>query len=316
MKKKAGEPKAYLRQKRAKDFAFALLRGVILAGLSLVILTPLLFMISYAFRARADMNDPTVMWIPKHLTLDVMRETIHAMHLDSIPNNPLLNTIFITTLCAAGQVFSCALAGYGFARFEFAGRSVLFGIVILMILVPAQVISIPLSMTMRNFLFGAVNLLDSPLALILPAMTANGLRAGLMIYLFRQFFKALPTELEDAAACDGAGAARTFFSVMLPNAKAVWLTVLLFSIVFYWNDFYLSGVFFSSTRTLPLELVNLPTSIASEIYHSPGVSIAPREQIVWLEAGCLLAVAPMLILYAALRGRFTEGIAQSGLAEG
>ena len=214
------------------------------------------------------------------------------------------------------QVFSCALTGYGFARFRFKGSRLLFGIVIMMILVPPQVISLPLYTQFRYFgikgLF-SLNLIDSRLTMYLPALTANGIRAGLMIYIFRQFFRGMPRELEDAAYIDGCGPFRTFLSVMLPNASAALLTVFLFSVVWYWNDYYVSSTFFTDTKTIALMLTNLDNELKMNLFNDPTVQISPRDQIVWKEAGCLLSIAPVLIMYVFLQKHFTEGIERSGI---
>ena len=306
---------AYLRRKMIFEKCWPVFRFLILFGLGFVILTPLMFMLSYAFRDSKDMNDPTVMWIPRNFTLTVMKQTIDAMGLTNgfFDNNPLVNTLFLNIGCSICQVITCALTGYGFARFKFKGRNLLFGIVVLMIVVPTQIISIPLYMTFKNFMFGTINLIDSMWAMYLPAMTANGIRAGLMIFIFRQFFRGLPKELEDAAYLDGCGPFKTFLKVMVPNAGSSFLTVFLFSIVWYWNDYYVSSAFFTNTKTIALVLKNLDTTLNLAIFNNANAQVSVREKIVWLEAGCLISITPMLILYACLQKHFTEGIERSGL---
>lgn len=306
----------YLRRKRLLELCWPIFRFLILFGLGFVILTPLLFMLSYGFRSNIDMNDPTIIWIPRHFTLKVMKQTIDAMGLTHSPanrGNPLFNTVFINLGCSLFQVAACALTGYGFARFRFKGRNLLFGIVILMILVPTQIISIPLYMTFRNFLFGTVNLIDNPLVMFLPAMTANGIRSGLMIFIFRQFFRGLPKELEDAAYLDGCGPLGTFLRVMIPNAGSSLLTVFLFSIVWYWNDYYVASVFFTNTKTIAMVLQNLDATLNVAIFNNANANVSAREKIVWLEAGCLISITPMLVMYGCLQKHFTEGIERSGL---
>ena len=306
------EQLSYLKRKKLTDAVWPVFRTLILAGLCFVILYPLLFMISCAFRERSDMSDPTVMWIPRHYTLDVIRETMDAMDF----RRTLFNTLVLNVGCSLVQVISCAVTGYGFARFRFKGKKIFFAIVIMMILVPTQVISLPLYTQFRYFgikgLF-SVNLIDSRLTMYLPALTANGIRAGLMILIFRQFFKGLPREIEDAAYTDGCGPFRTFVRVMAPNAAPAFLTVFLFSVVWYWNDYYVSNTFFTNTKTMALMLTNLDNELKIRLFNDPTVQISPREQIVWKEAGCLLSIAPILLMYVFLQKYFTEGIERSGL---
>lgn len=300
-----------VRRRKAADAVWRVFRFVILTGLGFVILYPLIYMVSCAFRQRIDMNDPTVLWIPRHPTLDIIRETMDAMDIW----NTLKNTLLLNIGCSLVQVLSCAVTGYGFARFSFKGKKFLFGIVIMMILVPTQVIALPLYMQFRFFGFGkfSINLIDSFATMYLPAITANGISSGLMILLFRQFFRGLPRELEDAAYIDGCGPFMTFVRVMAPNAASAFLTVFLFSVVWYWNDYYVSATFFTNTRTIALMLQNLDTELKIRLFNSATVEISPREQIVWKEAGCLLSITPMLVMYAFLQKHFTEGIERSGI---
>lgn len=305
------ETASQIRRRRLSERVWKIFRFVILAGLGFVILYPLIYMVSCAFRERIDMNDPTVMWIPRHFTLDIIRETMDAMDIWTT----LRNTLVMNIGCSLVQVLSCAVTGYGFARFRFRGKKILFGIVIMMILVPAQIIALPLYNQFRSFGIGSlsVNLIDTMATMYLPALTANGISSGLMILLFRQFFRGLPRELEDAAYIDGCGPFMTFVRVMAPNAASAFLTVFLFSVVWYWNDYYVSATFFTNTKTIALMLQNLDTELKIRLFNSAAVEISPREQIVWKEAGCLLSIAPVLLMYVFLQKHFTEGIERSGL---
>ena len=237
------------RKKRLREIIWPFFRFFILFGLGFVILYPLIYMLSCAFREGSDMTDPTVMWITRHYTLDIIRETINAMDF----GNTLLNTLKLNIGCSVVQVISCAITGYGFARFKFRGKGIMFGIVIMMILVPTQIISLPLYTQFRCFgikgIF-SINLIDSMACMYLPAATGNGIRSGLMILIFRQFFRGMPKELEDAAYLDGCSPFGTFLRVMMPNALSSLLTVFLFSVVFYWNDYYVSSTFFTNNKTV------------------------------------------------------------------
>ena len=302
----------YLRRKGIADRAVPIFRAFILIGLGFVIMYPLIYMVSCAFRERRDMSDPTVMWIPRHFTFDIIRETIDAMDFW----HTLGTTLVLNIGCSVVQVLSCAVTGYGFARFNFRGKKLLFGIVILMILVPTQIISLPLYSQFRYFgIKGllSVNLIDTKLTMYLPALTANGIRSGLMILIYRQFFRGLPKELEDAAYIDGCGAFMTFVRVMIPNAASSFLTVFLFSVVWYWNDYYVSSTFFVDTRTIALMLTNLESELNMRLFNKPNLNINPREQIVWKEAGCLICITPLLVMYTFMQKHFTEGIERSGI---
>lgn len=308
----------YLKRKQVFDTIWPIARAIIVFGLCFVILYPLIFMLSAAFRPRAEMNDPTILWIPKHYTMSNIKDVIRAMDFWKT----LKNTLVLNIGCSIVQVLACALTGYGFARFKFKGKSILFFIVIMMIIVPPQIILIPQYTFFRYFnplgIYHAItgnwiNFINTGVTMYAPAATANGIRAGLFIFLFRQSFRGLPKELEDAAYLDGCSPLNTFIKVMIPNAGATFLTVFLFSVVFYWNDYYVSTSFFTENRTLALMLKNLDANLANIIFGNSTVKPNVREIIVWMESGCLISIAPILILYICLQKNFTEGIARSGL---
>lgn len=312
------EEQRYLKRKRFTDAVWPVFRGVIVFGLCFIILYPLLFMITAAFRTSGDMNDPTIMWIPKHYTTLNMKQVIDAMNFWKT----LGNTLKLNIGCSIVQVLTCAVTGYGFARYNFKGKKILFFIVIMMIIVPPQIILIPQYTFFRYFdpfhlctlIFGEpYNFINKPFTLYFPACTANGLRAGLFIFLFRQSFMSLPKELEDAAALDGCSPLTTFVRVMVPNAGSMFLTVFLFSVVWYWNDYYVTTSFFNQNQTLALMLKNLDSNIKILIFGDANVQISNREIIVWMESACLVSITPILVLYICLQKYFTEGIARSGL---
>jgi multiple sugar transport system permease protein len=308
----------YNRNKRIIGAVWPVFRFFILFGLGFVIMYPLMFMLSTAFRPNEQMNDPSIVWIPKSLTLSNLEQTWKVMDF----GNTVINTVILNVVSSLLQVITCSITGYGFARFKFKGRNVLFAIVLLMIIVPPQIITIPLYLQFAYFkLFGIIplyqangdplSLIDSGLTMYLPALFANGIKAGLFIYIFRQFFRGLPKELEDAAYLDGCGPFETYVKIMVPNAKTSFLTVFLFSIVWYWNDYYVSSSFFTQNSTVALMLKNLDSNLQQQLFDGQTVSV--RQIIVWLESGCLLSITPLLVMYIFLQRYFIEGVERSGL---
>ena len=306
----------YIFWRRVSGWVWPFFRFIIVFGLSFVILYPILYMISTSLRPQAEMNDPSVMWIPKTIRFENFIEIWDAIDYPST----LWSTIVLNIVSSVLQVGTCALTGYGFARFKFKGKNLLFGVVILQIIVPTQIILIPQYMQFRYFdLFGlfngllgdSISLVDTNWAMYIPALFCNGIRAGLFIYLFRQFFRGLPKELEDAAYLDGCGPFKTFISVMVPNAASSFLTVFIFSIVWYWNDYYVSSMYFTQGNTISLKIDSIANLISMHLY---GEIRNASEFIVWMEAGCLLAIAPIIVMYIFLQKYFTEGIAKAGLA--
>lgn len=316
MNKKAG---FNLKLHKVARFMWSVFRTMIFIGLGFILLYPVIYMLSIAFRPVEEVMDPGIVWIPKHLTLDNFKTTVKVMDYPVA----LFNTVTIGVFSAMMQVVSCAVAGYGFARFKFKERNMLFALVLFTILVPPQTITIPTYLQYKNFdvlgilgfigrLTGngiALNLLDSRLAFYLPSLLGMGIRSGLYIYVYRQFFRGMPKELEDAALIDGCGAFKTFTRVMLPNAKAVILTVFLFSIVWHWNDYYHAAMYLSSKLTIATSLANLRQSLKTQ-----GINIYdPFMLVTRMQMGSLLTILPLLILYTFTQKHFTESIERSGI---
>lgn len=307
----------YIFGRRISDRVWPIFRFLILFGLAFVIMQPMLYMISTAIRPQSEMSDPSVMWIPKTVTIGNIQDVWTAT------NYPALigNTLLVNIICSVLQVVTCSITGYGFARFKFKGKGFLFAIVIMQIIVPVQIILIPQFMQFRYFdifgIFNAItgsplNLTDSPWALYLQAFFCNGIRAGLFIFLFRQFFRGLPKELEDAAYLDGCGPFQTFVRIMVPNARTSFLTVFIFSVVWYWNDSYVSGMFYTKSNTVALAIQNLDNTMSAWLNGGTPQGTA-ADYLVWIEAGCLLSLIPILVMYIFLQKYFVEGLERSGI---
>lgn len=329
------EHTAYLRRKMIFSKVWPFFRFLILFGLCFVILYPLIYMFSTAFRPNVQMTDPSVIWLPKSLTFSNMLDVIGIM--DFGPT--LWNTVKLNLVCSLLSVVTCALTGYGLARFNFKGKGICFAVVIMQIIVPPQITVIPLYLQWAFFKgFGLVKVLagmgirsifgkdistdqvtgqvycsmiNVPIVMYAPAIFANGIKSGLFIFIFRQFFRGLPAELEDAAYLDGCGPFKTFIRIMVPNASSAFLTVFLFAIVWYWNDYYISSTFFNNNHTVALALQKLSDNLDNQLFN--GAQVGTRKKIVWLESGCLITIAPILIMYIFLQKYFTEGLARSGL---
>ena len=306
----------YIFMRRITEKVWPVFRFLILFGLGFVILYPLMYMVSTAIRPQEQMNDPSIMWIPKNVIFSNFVTVWEAINFPKV----LLQTILINVVCSLLQVVTCGITGYGFARFKFKGKGLMFGIVILQIIVPVQVVLIPLFMQFRFFdIFGiiklitgsSINLVSTPAALYMQAFFCNGIRAGVFILLFRQFFRGLPKELEDAAYLDGCGPVKTFVKVMVPNAKTSFLTVFIFSIVWYWNDSYVTSMFFNEPFTIAMEIENIGLTVMKFLTGDTNGSVS--DYLVYVEAGCLMSLLPILTMYIFLQKHFVEGVERSGL---
>ncbi|MDR1663533.1 MAG: carbohydrate ABC transporter permease, partial [Clostridiales bacterium] len=238
----------YYLKKTGLAIAVGAFRYTLLASLAFMILYPLLFMISNAFFHPYDLGSAASMWIPPVVTFN----NIIVSYI--ILNYPV--ALAYTALCTAAvtllQMLSSALAGYAFARMPFKGRSLLFVLVILSIIVPPASYMLP-----QYVLFQQLHLLQKPASLFLLAALGQGLSGGLFIYIFRQFFRGLPKELEEAAYVDGASVPRTFLGIVLPTAKPAFVTVGVLSFVWNWNDTTMPQLFNSTQNLLRVKLSSL-----------------------------------------------------------
>ena len=298
-----------VRKQRMQRAVISLTRGFLMIGLSFIILYPFLYMLTVSIREPADMLDPTVVWIPKHLTLDNFKFAAEKMKY----GKGFMMSFLIAFFCSLFQTFTAALTGYGFARFKFKGRTPLFFCALLTLMVPPQIINMPLYINYVKFTnVTGIPTIDTIIPMALPALLGTGLRAGLFIYIFRQFFKGMPKELEEAAYLDGCGPISAFFRIMLVNAGAAILITFLISFVWYWNDYLNTALFYSSSKPLASILATL-TSTLQTARKADGSVITSTEVQVYVQTAALMFVTPVLIFYMFLQKRFTESIVSSGI---
>ncbi len=309
-------PIAYARASAgARRWTVAALRTVVIVGVSYVILYPVLLMLSSAFMDPVDIYDITVAWVPRHLTLDNIRTVIAVMDYLAA----LVNSCGLSLAVAVLQVVSCSLAGYGFARFRFPGRNLLFALVVLTLVIPPQTIMIPLFLYFRffdplgllTFLRGRAGILDSWWPFILQSATGMGFKNGLYILIFRAFFRGMPESLREAAVIDGAGVLRIFRRIVLPNAAPAMVTVFLFSFVWQWNDEYFVSLFLENVNVLPIALNALAPRVAQLV--GPTSQLDPYYASLLNNTGSILLIAPLLLIYAVAQRYFIESVERSGL---
>src|SRR4030095_2148349 len=205
----------------------------------------------------------------------------------------LSNTVVITTLSVAGQVISCSLVGFGFARFKFRGRNMLFMLMLATLMLPAQVVMIPVFI-----LFRTLGMIDTFWPLIIPMWLAS----PFYVFMFRQFFTQIPEELVEAARIDGAGNWRIYWQLMLPLSGPVIAIVAIYTFLFTWNDFMGPLIYLNSpeNRTLALAL--------NTFRGQYGISDAHL-----LMAASVVCMLPCIVLFFAMQKYFVESVAMSGL---
>lgn len=299
-----------------------ILRYIFFISFSFVLLYPFFYIISNSFKSFSDTYDPTVVWLPKTFSMENFNYAIKVFDFW----RSLKNTFVYEILAALLQFCACAVAAYGLARFEFRGKKIFQAVMILSILVPNMMLITPSYVNfthldflgIANFISEIIgkdirpNIIGTVWAFYLPSVMCVGLKGGLFIYIFNQFFKNIPKELEEAAWIDGAGPWKTFLMIVAPSSGAAAITVMLFSIVWHWNDYYLAQMYNSNNPTLSVALNNFNTnSITSVLGIDTGNSIMMEVPI--MLTGCLIFLVPMIVFYLVLQREFIASIANSGI---
>ena len=291
-----------------RGLGFKLLMYAVLIELAFVFLYPFVYMIITSLKTYSDLNDITVRWIPKSL-----HWINYARAYDTLNYLPYFkNSVFVTALCTAGHLLSCSFVAYGFARFRFPFRNVLFGAVLLTFIIPVQTVVIA-----QYLNFSQLKWIGTYLPLIVPTFFGFGLQGGLFIFIFRQFFLGLPYELEDVARIDGCNSFSMFFRIMFPISKSSILVSAVFSMVWHWNEYYETTLYItkSSKFLLPQILPQLYDFILTKASNYKGIEMRLIYNDAVVMAATFLVILPLLAVYFVLQKHFATGIERTGLIE-
>lgn len=308
--------------KKGVSIGTSLIRLLMLLSVGFVIIYPLFYMITNSLVSKDAYFNSTRIWIPT--SFNVKGNYKLAMEcLDFAPG--LLSTLTHEIVSALIEVCSCAIAAYGFARFDFKGKNILMGMLFMTILVPDMMIMLPRMVNYSHLDFFGIlglvekltgatirpNILNSVWAFWLPSLFGIGLRSGILIFIYIQFFKGLPRELEEAAWVDGAGPLKTFLAIAIPSSGVVILTVSVFSLIWHWNDTLLARMFLSENHTLATNL----DMYGDMLFAKFGILAGDREPeaAAYMMAACVLFVTPMLIFYMIVQRWFIESIDRVGI---
>lgn len=309
----------YLLKKTIMDIAVKIIRFFLLFGMCFMILQPILNKISISFMAEVDLYNPMIVSVPQHFT--TANYQLAAQFMDY--GKTLMNTMLISLSIAVIQIIICTIVGYGFARFDFPLKKFWFACVILTIVIPPQTISTSLFLHFRFFdILGiiklikgeTINLRSTAWPYYLMSAGCMGLKNGLYIFMIRQFFRNISKELEEAAYVDGCGTLKTFFRIMLPDAKPILTSCFLFSFVWQWTDGFYSQMFLGNIKLLSVQLSMIGDRLGSYLTNVLRVgspSIGYTNCIV--STGTLMVIIPLLILYLFAQKGFVESLSNSGI---
>jgi ABC-type glycerol-3-phosphate transport system permease component len=267
---------------------------VILAVGAIAFLVPFYFVINGSLKTEAEVLAGDFVSLPQSLNDIRWNNYPRALARDKMHFWPALaNTTVVTVLSVVGQILSCSLVGFGFARFKFRGRSILFMVMLSTMMLPGQVTMIPVFV-----LFRSLGMVDSFWPLVIPMWLAS----PFFVFMFRQFFAQIPEDLVEAARIDGAGNWRIYWQLMMPLCGPVIAIVAIYTFLAAWNDFMNPLIYLNSpeNRTLALAL--------NAFRGQYGVSDANL-----LMAASVVCMLPCVVLFFAAQKYFVQSIAMTGL---
>ena len=307
---------------KTKGVGVSVLRMLFLLAFEFVLLYPVIFMISNSFKVTSDTLNPAVKWFS--LSPTTYGYKVAWMAFDYW--NGLKITFLFGIVSGLIEVVTCAVYAYGLSRFELRFKKIWMFLLIVTILIPDVMLIIPRILNFRYMdVFGIlglfykltgvdlrVNITDTVWTFYLPSLFGVGLKGGLFIYIYMQFFKGLPKELEEAAWIDGAGPVQTFIRIIIPSSGFVILTVLIFSFIWHWNDWLLATMYTENNHTLAFTLRNISGYIG-QLWSSMKISADSSAYYGAPLAACLMFIAPPTLLYVILQRHFIESVDRVGI---
>lgn len=302
--------KFFLGSKESDGFCKLFVIYALLICIGFVYLYPLFYMISNSFMDIEDLLDTSVSWIPSKLNLENYINSAKSMDFW----NSFLKSVVVAGVPTIINVIVCAFIGYGFARFEFRGKYIFMGILIFSYILPSVVTMMP-----TYVLYSKMDIIGHLTSFILPSLLGQGLNCQIFILIFYQFFRQVPKVLIEAGQVDGAGYLKSFLRISLPSAAPAILTVFLFSIVWYWNESYLTSMYVSGYfgknavwTTLVIQLKSFDNNYNAAMAQSTSGSMQSNNESIRF-AATMLSILPVLIMYFVLQRYFVESIDNAGI---
>ncbi|MEM7283872.1 MAG: carbohydrate ABC transporter permease [Pseudomonadota bacterium] len=274
--------------KRNQRIVGSILTYITLIVGALILMIPLFWMISTSVKPQNEIYTFPIVWIPSEIVWQNYPQVFESVSFARF----LWNSTVISVFGIIGNVIGSAIAAYGFARFRFPGRNVLFIIMLSTMMVPAWVTMIPTFIIFKN-----LGWLNTYLPLIVPHFFAQ----PFYTFLLRQFFLGVPRELDEAARIDGASTWRIFWQIYLPLSNAALITVAIFAFFFHWNELLMPLIYLQSQDKFPVAL-----GIASFVSDQ-------TQNFALMMAAALIAMAPLLVVFFFAQRLFIQGVVMTGV---
>ena len=276
-------------QKKAK-LAARIVTYFVLIAAAVICLFPFIWMISTSFKPMSDICKMPPTLFPENGTVENFVEGWKGANFQLY----FKNTAVITFLATVGTVLSSSVVAYGFARFQSRCSKLLFMVLLGTMMLPTQVTLIP-----QYLLYYKLGMVDTIWPLIIPSWLGGG---AFNIFLFIQFFRTLPKELDEAAKIDGANSLQVFTRILLPAVKPVMLAVLVMALVYNWNDFFNPLIYLNSNDKFTI-------AIGLQFFKGSQGNV----QVGQMMSMALVSLLPVLVIFATCQKYFIQGIKMSGL---
>ncbi len=294
----------FLGNRTNQGFIIKVALYLLLSAIGFVYLYPLLFMFITSMKSPTDLLNPMVQWVPTTFYLGNYAKAFKVL---DYPNT-FLSSALVSVLPSLIQAAVCSLIGYGLARYKFWGKNIMLMLILATFIIPAQTTVLPQMLTYKD-----LGLLGNILSLILPATFGQGFKSAIFILIFYQSFSSLPKVLEEAARLDGASDLKIFFQVAVPAAIPSYIISVIFSIVWYWNETYLTVIFLEGgIQTLPMQLSKFVQAYEN-LYPAGMVNIFDRLNEAVKLGGTFLNILPLLVMYFILQKWFVESVERTGI---
>lgn len=273
-----------MKSRKSKKITGTILRYLFLIAMASLILVPILWMISTAFKSEAETYSPTPIWIPTQICLDSFKKFWGIYNFGQMTLNSLVTCLGSMIICTA---FSC-LAGYGVTRFQFKGKKTFMGFLLVTQMFPSVMLVVPFYSVLTKY-----HLTNSLVGLIIVYAATN---IAFSTWMMTSYFKTIPLELDEAARVDGASSFTIFWKIILPLTIPGIAAVAIFVLINGWNEYMYSSVLISkdSLKTLTVGIVALNT----------------QNQVHWndMMAASTVSCIPLIILFLCFQKYFIAGM--------
>lgn len=287
-------------KKRAGHIVLKILIYIILTEFVFVFLYPFITMIINSLKYDFELKDITRQWVITRVNFQNYVDAFRHLNY----THSLINNLIVVLGSTFGHLLSCTFIAYGFARFQFRGRNLMFSLALLSMIIPPQLLMMPLYIQYANF-----GWIGGFAPIIVPAFFGFGLNGAMFIFLFRQQLRSLPTSYEEAAKIEGCGSFRIYGKIILPMLKGTMLVAGILSVIWHWNDYFEPSAYLKgSNQILTQMLSNLNSYVAAQ-ESGTGLMVSPIQL-----AACMLVILPLLLMYLVFQRQFMKSVDLTGLA--